>query len=232
MSYDGSKVLLACEMLRKELNYLMEKEPFEGQVVWMEKGLHEYPDRLREALRREIAGWDGKADYIVLVYGLCGNGVIGLKAERSRLVIPLFDDCIRCLLSREAGAAIPVDQKALYYTDEWMDSSVSMLMDNSSYVEIYGEKKAMKIFKAMLKNYERAIFLDTGLYDVDCAASRIRETCGKIGLEITRTPADLRVYENMLRGRWEREFIVTVPGETVTEAHFVGRAKCVFNGSH
>jgi len=231
MSCGGSKVLLACEMLRKELNYLIDQEPFDGTVVWMEKGLHEYPDRLKEALRREIGNWDGKVDYIVLVYGMCGNGVLGLKADRSRLVIPCFDDCIRCLLSREANAPIPVDQKALYYTDEWMDTSVSMLIKHNAYVEIYGEKKAFKIYKAMLKNYERATFLDTGLYDIDYAESRIRETCDKIGLEITRTPASLRVYDDLLRGRWEKEFIVTVPGETVTEAHFAGRAKCVFDGA-
>ena len=230
MNSDGSKVLLACEMLRKELNYLMEKEPFGGEVVWMEKGLHEYPDRLKEALRREIGNWDGKVDYIVLVYGLCGNGVLGLKADRSRLVVPLFDDCIRCLLSHTANEPIPVDQKALYYTDEWMDTSVSMLIKHNSYVEIYGEKKAFKIYKAMLKNYKRATFLETGLYDVDFAESRIRETCEKVGLEITRTPAYLRVYDDMLHGRWEKEFIVTEPGEIVTEAHFAGRARCEYIG--
>ena len=232
MDRGGSRVILACGMLRKELTFLMEKEPFEGTVVWMEKGLHEYPDRLREALQREIDVWDGKVDHIVLAYGLCGNGILGLKTVSSRLVIPLFDDCIRCLLSRKECAPIEVDQKALYYTDEWMDNSVSMLLNESSYVEIYGEKKAMKILKAMLRNYKRATFLETGLYNIDYAESRIRESCDMIGLEINRAPASFRVYDDLLHGRWDKEFIITVPGETVTEAHFAGRAKCVFDGSH
>ena len=224
----GKQVLLACEMLRKELNYLMDRDPFPGEIVWMEKGLHEYPDQLKEALQREIDARDGTVDYIILVYGLCGNGIIGLKAEKSRLVIPLFDDCIRCLLSREAGAEIEVDPRALYYTDEWMDTSVSMLMGHSTYVEQYGEKKALKIIKAMLKNYRRATFLKTGLYDIEAAAARIKPTTDKIGLVINDTPASFRVYDNMLHGRWDREFLVTEPGETVTEEHFAHRTRCRF----
>jgi len=226
--YTGSRALLACEMIRKELNALMEKQPFPGEVVWMEKGLHEYPDRLRTALQREIDARDGKIDYIVLVYGLCGNGIIGLKAEKSRLVIPLFDDCIRALLSLEANEEIEVDPRALYYTDEWMDTGVSMLMGAETYVERYGEKKALKIIKAMLKNYKRATFLETGLYNIESAAEKIRPTTEKIGLTIDRAPASFRVYDALLSGRWDKEFLVTEPGETVTEQHFAGRARCRF----
>ena len=223
-----SCVLLACEMVRKELNALMEKQPFPGEVVWMEKGLHEYPDDLRRALQREIDERDGKVDYILLVYGLCGNGIIGLKAEKSRLVIPLFDDCIRALLSLKQGEEIAVDPRALYYTDEWMDTGVSMLMGADAYVERYGEKKALKIIKAMLKNYRHATFLETGLYDIESAAEKIKPTTDKIGLSINSAPATFRVYDALLRGRWDKEFLVTEPGETVTEQHFAGRARCRF----
>lgn len=227
-THPGSCVLLACEMIRKEINALLEKNPFPGEVVWMEKGLHEYPDDLRGALQREIDARDGKVDYILLVYGLCGNGIIGLKTEKSRLVIPLFDDCIRALLSLEANEEIAVDPRALYYTDEWMDTGSSMLMGADTYVERYGEKKALKIVKAMLKNYKHVTFLETGLYDIDFAAEKIKPTTDRIGLKINQTPASFRVYDALLSGRWGKEFLVTEPGETVTEQYFAGRTRCRF----
>ena len=224
----GRQVLIACAMIRKELEYLMERTPFSGEVVWMDKGLHEKPGNLLHALREEIGRRDAPDTDILLAYGLCGNGVIGLKAEHARLVVPAFDDCLRILLSEEPGKPILCNPRALLYTDGWMDREDGLLTKREKYIARYGEKKGRKILHLMLKNYEEIMFLDTGLYDVAACMEEIRPAAAELSLRITQCGAHLRAYEKFLAGEWDGEFIVTAPGETITEAHFDTRARCYF----
>ncbi|MDO4478040.1 MAG: DUF1638 domain-containing protein [Lachnospiraceae bacterium] len=225
----GLRVLLACDMLKNELQSLLEKGLFEGEVVWMEKGLHEYPDQLRTALQEEIDKWDEKADQILLAYGLCGNGLLGLTSHHASLVIPNFDDCIRCLLSTKAGMDIPMDPSALYYTAGWLDLEDSMLSENTRYMQTYGPVKGLKIIKSMFKHYKYVRMVETGQYDVDDAIRQVTPMAEKIGLECRREPGSLRVYKEFLKGNVSDEFIITKPGETIGEAHFANRARCDFD---
>ncbi len=70
------------------------------------------PTRLRAALQKEIdevteSCGDGGADPLTVLigYGLCGNGVVGLSSGRCRLVIPRVDDCIGICLAPRAPTA-------------------------------------------------------------------------------------------------------------------------------
>ena len=39
--------VLACETLRDEFTYLFDKLELDAEVIWIESGLHNYPDKLR-----------------------------------------------------------------------------------------------------------------------------------------------------------------------------------------
>ena len=223
-----TKLLICCEMIRKEMTAILKDIPFEGDIIWMEKGLHEHPENLRAALQEEIGKWDGCYETILLGYGMCGNGVCGLKAERSQLIIPKFDDCIRFLLSREERAPILSDPRTLYYTDGWMDMGDSLLSPQSKYFEQYGEKKGFKIIKMMLANYKSVTFLETGYYDMTACEEEVRPMADRLGLEVKRTPACLRMLQKLLTGPYDDEFVSLAPGETLAMTHFDDRARCLF----
>ena len=57
-------------------------------------GLHITPEKLRESLQQTVDKIGDAVDVIVLGYGLCSTGVVGLTAEKCTLVVPRVDDCI------------------------------------------------------------------------------------------------------------------------------------------
>lgn len=124
-------VILACEMLEDEVRLALQAlEPDERPpIVWVESGLHDRPDRLREVLRAILRLLDEGArtrravtvpsvrpgpgpaagrrteltvepvDMVLFGFGFCGNALNGLSADRLTLVVPRVDDCISLLLN-------------------------------------------------------------------------------------------------------------------------------------
>ena len=125
-------VILACEMLEDEVHLALEQIPVAERppVVWVPSGLHDRPERLREALREAIAVLDAAAgagvpatlssvrpgrgpaaerseavtvepvQEVVLAMGFCGGALRGLSAEHVHIVFPRADDCLSLLLNR------------------------------------------------------------------------------------------------------------------------------------
>ena len=68
-------------------------------------GLHEDPKALRERLQAIIDEADAPRlwDRIVIGYGICGRGTVGLRARRVPLYIPRVHDCIALFLGGDAA---------------------------------------------------------------------------------------------------------------------------------
>ena len=92
-------------MLEDEIQRAVQRTGAQMPIVWVDAGLHEYPDRLREELQRQVARLEQDYDTILLGFCLCGNALHGVRAARARLIAPRFDDCIRMLLCPAAGQA-------------------------------------------------------------------------------------------------------------------------------
>ncbi len=68
---------------------------------FLEYGLHDTPDKLRQELQKCIEK-SSQYDTLLLGYGLCSNGVAGLKSDKHRIIIPRVHDCISLLLGSRA----------------------------------------------------------------------------------------------------------------------------------
>jgi hypothetical protein len=87
MSLSNGKIrLITCATVLEELRPLL---PPELTVRVLGSGLHAGPARLRAALQKEIdemsqSDGDGSAGplSVLIGYGLCGNGVVGLSSGR------------------------------------------------------------------------------------------------------------------------------------------------------
>jgi hypothetical protein len=79
--------ILACDVFADELRGL---EVSSERIVWLEMGLHDRPDLLRLEIQKNIGQIenDPAIETILLVYGLCGNGLAGIRAGRCHLVLP------------------------------------------------------------------------------------------------------------------------------------------------
>ena len=90
-------LLIACKVLEPEIEFCMTQIQHEIDIVWMEQGLHNTPDKLRDELQAQLNAAADSYDAALLGYGLCGNGILGLSCPLP-LVVPRLHDCISLLL--------------------------------------------------------------------------------------------------------------------------------------
>ena len=224
----NNSVLIACEMQKKELLASIAETSFKGEVLWLKKSLHEKPKRLNKALQEAIDSCQGKSA-ILLGFGMCGNGVMGLVSRNTSLIIPMFDDCIRMLLSPGENLPIPSSIFSLFFTEGWLESDECLLKKTNIYDKHYGREKGEYYTKMLLESYNAVTFIDTGLYDIKKCEEKIRYKCELCELKIKTDPGNTRVYKKLLSGIYDSEFVVKAPGEKIEICDFDSRAKCSFN---
>lgn len=212
--------LIACEMLRDEVELAMARTGIEYPTIWLDKGLHDTPEKLRASLQDKIGQLD-KYDTILLAMALCGGALDGISCGHARLAVPKFDDCIRLILSLEPGMHNAADARSLYYTRQWLDSAGHLTRQQEQYLEKYGEKKTKKIMRLMLANYKSCRMVDTGAYDMAQWEDRARADAAALNLEYGTQQGSVRVLEKLLRQEFDEEFLVVEPGETLTQRMFL-----------
>ena len=102
--------IIACRVFTRELSYYASQSPNTIDITWLPQGLHDTPEKLRSMLKESLDGlyrqkekqmikhWP---DFIVLCYGLCSNGIVGLESRDTPLIIPRTDDCIALFLGSQ-----------------------------------------------------------------------------------------------------------------------------------
>ena len=188
----------------------------------MERGYHDYPDKLRTILQEQIDDAERRGyDRILLGYGLCGNGAEDLRTRTAVLAMPRFDDCIAmmlCIGKRQKRAL--TQPGIMYLTRGWALNENAMLPSYQGYVEKYGERKAKRLIKVMLGAYTDTAIVDTGCYDLEPVreyAEKCRET---LGLGVTEVPGTTRILEKLVTGEWDEDILVFRPGQAVTQSDF------------
>ena len=212
--------LIACEMLRDEVELAMARTGIEYPTIWLDKGLHDTPEKLRASLTDKLSQLE-KYDTILLAMALCGGALDGVSCAHARLAVPKFDDCIRIILSLEPGMRNAADPRSLYYTREWLDSTDHLTRQQEQYVAKYGEKKAKKIMRLLLANYKSYRMVETGAYDLAEWEAMARADAASLELEYGTQPGTVRVLEKLLRQEFDEEFLVVGPGEKLTQRMFL-----------
>ena len=174
--------IIACAVLALDIKSAAEKLGLDVGVKFLEGGLHDRPDLLRQKLQAAIdeLSASGRCNRIVVGYGVCGRGTVGIQSRDIPLSIPRVHDCIALFLGGDAAyrdefkkypgtyyisagwyeeKTEPLSQRKLsaYYGDE--------KLNYGELVEKYGEKAAKETFRFLntwQKNYQRAAFIETG----------------------------------------------------------------------
>jgi hypothetical protein len=214
-------LVIACATVIEEMLPLL---PREVRHHVLDFGLHTDPARLRSALQQAINETDPAVDTIILGYGLCSQGVIGLKAVHSRLVVPRVDDCIAIFLG--SGSAYREQTRSepgtYYLTKGWIEVGESPFSEHEKTVQRYGPEKAERIYRIMLKNYTRLAFINTGGYDLERYRDYVRRAATRFSLRYEEIKGSAALINKMINGPWDEEFIVAQPGEVISLEHFLG----------
>ena len=214
-------LIIACDVLEAEL---MAVSVTGVSFEFLEQGLHRTPDEMPAAIQDKIHRTDSGIDYIVLGYGLCGNGIVGVKAEKQPLVVPRAHDCVGLFLgSLEAHLKEIHKAPGTYFlTKGWIEQGKSPLVLFEEYVQRYGRQTAEWATGEEYKNYTRLVLVDTGAYDLAAYREYARENAAFLGVAYEEIRGSPTYFERMVKGQWEEDkFIVLQPGEEVAQRMFL-----------
>jgi hypothetical protein len=211
--------VIACATVGEELKPLL---PPHVEYEALRFGLHLVPAQLRDAVQARIDASPG-VDIIILGYGLCSNGVAGLRSQSARLVIPRMDDCIGVFLGSRAEYQRQFRQNpgTYYLTKGWIECGDTPLTEYEKMAAKYGEETALWLSKEVLKHYTRIALIDTGQYDLDRYREYSRRVAELYDLRFEEIPGSTSLLEKLVAGDWDDEFVVVEPGQEVTPEMFL-----------
>ncbi|MDR2387492.1 MAG: DUF1638 domain-containing protein [Deltaproteobacteria bacterium] len=221
MSVDGLG-LVACDVVRTEF----EKALAGRKVItrYLEYSLHSTPNlmagRITEAMEELRAQG---AERVVLGYGLCSNGVVGLNFD-SGLVMPRCHDCIAMLLGspRRYYEMFRKFPGTYFLTEGWIRNNADPLSTvQVKYTPRLGEKKALRGMTLELANYKAFCFVDNGVGDREAVRERTKENCKVFNKEFIELESGIDYFTGLLNGpHSEDDFLVLSGGQKVQNEYF------------
>jgi len=231
--------LISCEIFFYEVKFLKSLLNNKLDVEFLSKGLHDIKSsdmlkQLQDAVDRNDNS--NQYDYILLGYGLCNNGVSGLKSNNIPLVIPRVHDCIAVLMGSLTKYQKYFDEHpgCYYLSPGWVEFGIiddkksiqSQIKMNQSYeyfLNFYGEDNAQFLYEqlsAQTNHYSELTYIKTGTKK-DSFYKEIAEQ------EALDKKWDFLIYEGslcflkrFLSGDWnDEEFIIINPGSELKPSY-------------
>jgi hypothetical protein len=213
MQAPHTKVIACATVIEEMLPHL----PPDTDYCVLDSGLHINPEVLKRVLQETVDASATSAETILLGYGLCSQAVVGLRANDCTLVVPKVDDCIGIFLGSEEAykGQFRAEPGTYYLTKGWIEAGDSPFAEYDGLVELYGEQKARRFMRQILKNYTRLALINTGQYELERYRDYSRRTAARFGLRYEEIPGSNALIKKMLRGAWDGDFVIAYPGETI-----------------
>lgn len=234
----GRILVIACEVMYRELASLAAKSPRVVDILALSKGLHDLETgRMRERIQAEIDRVEhGKYGFIALAYGLCNNGTLGLAARDTPLVIPRAHDCITLFFGSRARYREYFDANpgTYYRTTGWVERGESEFADGvmsqlglsstyAEYVEKYGKENAeyiMNVLGGWKQNYRKLAYIVMPIEGLPDYTEWSRGEAAENGWEFEVTEGSNAILGALVTGCWDNgEFVVVPPGATLAGAY-------------
>lgn len=234
--------IIACMVFNREFNHLTAQSKHITRTWWLRQGLHDTPDFLRnevqqtiDAIEKENASLppSRRFDAIALGYGLCSNGVVGLKTDTIPLVIPRCDDCISLFLGsadryREEFARL---SGVYWFNPGWVENAFVPTEDNFNerlaiYTEEYGEDNAeflMESENTWMKNYKSVAYINCPLTCTPNYCDVAKCAAQHHGWQYHELEGDLSYITALLEGDWDDTRFLTCPPQHVVTALYDNR---------
>ncbi len=213
-------VVIACAIMKEELTHIC---PEGVSFVFLEQSLHRTPHKMKDAIQAEIDKAEKtESKSILLAYGLCSNGILGIKAGRQPILSPRVHDCITLFLgSREKYLREHEREPGTYYlTRGWIEEKKSPLGIFEEYCQKYGKETAEWVIREELKNYTRIALVESELGVSDFHRQHARENARFLNLKYEEIRGSLDFFRKMIQGPWDGDFIVLKSGEEATQEMF------------
>jgi hypothetical protein len=219
------KVLLSCAVLESYLRPVLDESM---PATFLDMGLHDQPKMMRPAIQEQLDALPEPATVLV-GYGLCGNGVVGLEAGPHTLVLPKAHDCIGMAYGSTAAhaAAIQAHPGTYYLTRGWLGTGNDPLEQYERYVKQYGRERADRVVEAFYGHYERVCLMAFSAEELEevrpLAAPVVQYFQDRWQLEYVERVGDPEFIERLVTDHQKQpeDFVIVEPGGTVTMEMFL-----------
>jgi hypothetical protein len=226
---------ITCEVLARIVYACAASSLHVIDVELVQRGLHNQPGNLQKHLQTLIDSADQKKyDAVLLSYGLCGQATAGLTARTRPLVIPRAHDCITLFLGsrKRYTAQFNKHPGTYWYAQDYIErddgSGTSLALGSGldtnvhtqyqEFIEKYGQENAdylMEVMGAWQQHYQRAAFIDMGVSDGYLVEQQAQQESIRRGWIFEKIAGDISLVKKLLEGRWEDDYLVVPPGQSV-----------------
>ena len=229
MNVTRPTVVVSCKVLE---DLLGKRLPAGTPAVWLDIMLHNSPKKLAAALQEAIDAIR-EPSFVIVGYGLCGNGLVGVKAREHTLIIPRTHDCVAIFLGShqryvQRFFAAP---NTYYLTKGWIDARDEPLADYHDYVKEFDEETADYLFEMKYKHYRKICLVGFNQDELDGYRDQARAVAefmdarfGNVVFE--ETLGSTALIESLVRtggapNDADEEFVIVKPGGEITQDMFM-----------
>ncbi len=239
--------LIACEIFLRELSALAAAAPHRVDPEFLPKGLHDLPSGdMRARVQAAVdAVPEGRYERVLLGFGLCNNGLAGVRARSTPLIVPRSHDCIGLFLGsperyREVFDSMP---GTYFLTPGWIERGepwdelrhqtvLHRLGLDLSFEELarqYGEENARYITETLadgVRAYHRYLYIRTGCGPDELFEAEARRRAQERGWSFEVCDGDPGWLKQLVVGPWPPDRFLEVPPGAVIRARPADGVMC------
>jgi hypothetical protein len=228
--------LIACEIMYRELCTAVARSVNLVDIEFLPKGLHDIGQAgMSSRLAEVLAGVDEtRYEAVLLGYGLCSNGLVGLTARSIPLVVPRAHDCITLFLGgKERYLDYFKAHPGVYFkTSGWIERGVGLHQGDEqathaqsalpqSYEDLvarYGEDNAKFLYEELcnMRHYAGLTSIAMGVEPDDRFQRQSKDEAEARGWQYEELSGDMRLLQGLLDGPWDDgRYLVVPPGKRI-----------------
>jgi len=193
--------IICCKVLEKEIKLIARDIPEVCHLEVMDWGLHTQPDLLSKTLVDRIEVLQDKVQAIVLGYGRCrAFDKIPLN-YKIPVYYPRAEDCIGVLLGQKRyDQELKKEAGTWFLTPGWTEMGMEFIFHELQLNHL-AEKNIdpLKVAHRMLKDYTRALFIDTQVGDPKRLLEKARMIANEFHLRLETTRGSLVQLKNTFK---------------------------------
>jgi len=229
----GEKLkFIGCQVIYREACKLAAESRLAVDVQFLHKGLHDlHRGDMQLRLQSAVNAVPQDAGYkaVILGYGRCSDGVVGLTARSIPMVIPKAHDCITLLFGSRHAYRTYFDAHpgTYFHSTGWLErkdgevegtqgvmAKLGLGRSYENMVAEYGRDEADFIMETLgtgLANYDRYCYIEMGVTDERTFIAESRNQAKERGWHFDLRKGDLSLLRKLFNADWNGDDFLIVP---------------------